>query len=356
MSDFRREENEEIIFESGCLQPDPTDDLLEELKSFTILISEKVTGILKPQGSLEKARDERPLSVTESNQSNSAIEVAKSKRSKQNVALQSIFKKMEENKQVKFNVEEMDGGKSEKSVKFDAILPSTSAQNQFQHSFNRFPPPPCPPPVQPDYPNSYLKPTTYNYPNNDMNPQFMDNQYNYPQNQYTNRQFPYSDWKPEELSMPKWWNPQQNRPNDRSFPSYIPSMMENVGEQHSVWGNFPPRMQNNFPSDHFEGPAMSVRQAMLKEVSTPADVMKSRQNVQQQPISGGYSLFNANSWSPNLAGQLQNPKNTQPAPPPLERSVLNGAQQQQSLFSGQQSMQSLAQLVEQQNQSTLTKK
>lgn len=76
-------------------------------------ILEKKGGILKPQGSLEKSREEREsyninsTSVLENTAANAAIctaskaEATKLKRSKQNVALQSIYKKMEENKQVR---------------------------------------------------------------------------------------------------------------------------------------------------------------------------------------------------------------------------------------------------------------
>lgn len=59
---------------------------------------------MKPQGSLEKSREEREvkkntdINTTECVPKNS--ESIRSKRAKQNVVLQSIFKKMEENKQV----------------------------------------------------------------------------------------------------------------------------------------------------------------------------------------------------------------------------------------------------------------
>lgn len=74
-----------------------------------ILGAEKKAGILKPQGSLEKSREERELmsnssnpadavpSVTVVTATNNKSETMKNKRGKQNVALQSIFKKMEEN-------------------------------------------------------------------------------------------------------------------------------------------------------------------------------------------------------------------------------------------------------------------
>lgn len=75
------------------------------------------SGILKPQGSLEKAKEEREMfanfdrirnrelndtSATEGfSNLNRNYDVAKFKRAKQNVALQSIYKKIEENKQVR---------------------------------------------------------------------------------------------------------------------------------------------------------------------------------------------------------------------------------------------------------------
>lgn len=71
--------------------------------------SEKKAGILKPQGSLEKSREERELSFSNADaptdilnisSTNNKVDKNKNKRGQQNVALQSIFKKMEENKQV----------------------------------------------------------------------------------------------------------------------------------------------------------------------------------------------------------------------------------------------------------------
>lgn len=64
---------------------------------------EKRGGILKPQGSLEKNREERELLINNPDvaaNSNLSKDNTKLKRVRQNVALQSIFKKMEENKQV----------------------------------------------------------------------------------------------------------------------------------------------------------------------------------------------------------------------------------------------------------------
>lgn len=111
---FRKEDvsDGKIVFEPGCFQPDPTDKLLEEMKSIELTDKskklkgpERRNGILKPQGSLEKAREEREFVLnanTEQNNMNNfnSNDLSKLKRVKQNVALQSIFKKMEENKQV----------------------------------------------------------------------------------------------------------------------------------------------------------------------------------------------------------------------------------------------------------------
>lgn len=73
-----------------------------------LVAGEKRTGILKPQGSLERSREEREqiqnvetLDLS-TNGVVSKTDPTKMKRVKQNVALQSIFKKIEENKQVNF--------------------------------------------------------------------------------------------------------------------------------------------------------------------------------------------------------------------------------------------------------------
>ncbi|KAH1005913.1 hypothetical protein HUJ04_006814 [Dendroctonus ponderosae] len=144
-----------LNFEPVLSQPDPTNELLMEMKSFTFqepnsnknvkTLVEKKSGILKPQGSLEKSREEREgkkntETTTESLQKNS--ESIKTKRAKQNVVLQSIFKKLEENKQVKFNVE--DPHHLEKTTKFDQepsltkpqqpqSVPSQQLNNQFSN-------------------------------------------------------------------------------------------------------------------------------------------------------------------------------------------------------------------------------
>lgn len=58
---------------------------------------------MKPQGSLEKSREERQVKLQEENTNVPKLDNAKMKRVTQNVALQSIYKKLEENKQVRCN-------------------------------------------------------------------------------------------------------------------------------------------------------------------------------------------------------------------------------------------------------------
>lgn len=161
-----RTENKGIItFEPSLSQPDPTKDLLEEMKSFTIqdvieentkTAPERKAGILKPQGSLEKAREEREVKKSSSVESKVMItdgfqknpDSSKNKRSKQNVALQSIIKRIEENKQVKFSVEDPSPDK-EKSVKFEqqqSPVPSKLPQPPSLPLITSIPPPQVPPP------------------------------------------------------------------------------------------------------------------------------------------------------------------------------------------------------------------
>ncbi|XP_050293597.1 nonsense-mediated mRNA decay factor SMG7-like isoform X2 [Anthonomus grandis grandis] len=145
----KTENKGEIVFEPVLSQPDPTNNLLEEMKSLSINDAvgslEKKVGILKPQGSLEKAREEREVkknteTSTETLQKSS--ESIRSKRAKQNVVLQSIFKKIEENKQVKFNVEETHD--KEKAVKFDqaSAAPKLATQQQQSSASSKQPQPP----------------------------------------------------------------------------------------------------------------------------------------------------------------------------------------------------------------------
>nr|XP_022900035.1 protein SMG7-like [Onthophagus taurus] len=138
-------------FKPGCIQPDPTDQLLELMKSVNVLEvqevkkvkGEKRTGILKPQGSLERSREEREQQQSElQNQaaSKNRVDNAKLKRVKQNVALQSIFKKIEENKQVKFSEETtIDKEMKEKEVeKPKHINKNLGVQNQHNNATNQY--------------------------------------------------------------------------------------------------------------------------------------------------------------------------------------------------------------------------
>ncbi|KAF5306739.1 hypothetical protein FQA39_LY01497 [Lamprigera yunnana] len=138
-------ENQDTVFEPGCVQPDPTIKLLEEMKSFNVIetlqsekikVPEKRGGILKPQGSLEKSRKEQEAALKDSTSKISSnigvnlvtkAESAKLKRVSQNVALQSIFKKMEENKQVKFDMGSIE---KEKPIKLETkVTPPKPLQN-----------------------------------------------------------------------------------------------------------------------------------------------------------------------------------------------------------------------------------
>ncbi|XP_023015332.2 nonsense-mediated mRNA decay factor SMG7 [Leptinotarsa decemlineata] len=251
---LKNETNGEVSFEPVCIQPDPTNALLEEMKSFSLKEPsdadhrkslEKKAGILKPQGSLEKSREERELlsstskdltvsSILSIGSLNIKAESMKMKRGKQNVALQSIFKKMEENKQVKFTVDEPE---KEKSVKFES---SQSQQKQTQQqpqqqlnqslrtqSFNQNHPAfPVPPPSQPDYlaalrnvPNMQMdSPSSYQYPNKESGLSGMGLQIIPPyQNMSTKPLGINLSQKPPPLG----YQPQQPQPQQQT--GYIPS-------------------------------------------------------------------------------------------------------------------------------------
>lgn len=475
---MKSESNGELIFEPGCIQPDPTNDLLEEMKSFSVTensettkqkSAEKKAGILKPQGSLEKSREERELMSNSSNPvdtvasvrvvatTNNKSETMKNKRGKQNVALQSIFKKMEENnKQVKFSVDEPD---PDKPVKFDSAPPQQKQQQNTQNqqfnlplrtqSFNQNHPAfPITPPAQPDYltslrnvPNIQLdKGTNYQFPKNDKLPQNIPTlgmqimppyqniphapnnmnithnmppkppsgyqQSPMPQNSFSNPQIstPYQNisfpsshpftaaWKREEmppLPSPSWWQntsqpppPSQNYRQDSypmNFPAYsnnVPSYLQQSNpmmQKHefnkptsnqgsgdifgSPWGNYSGGYLNESGESN-SNHGMSMRQAMLKEANFPGGPVgppssavgrlpnppQENKFLQNATTTPGYSLFNTNSWTPNLAGQLRNSKQTDNSTNHLP---------QQSLFSGH-GPKSLAQLLEHQ-QSQLNK-
>ncbi|KAJ8921440.1 hypothetical protein NQ315_003058 [Exocentrus adspersus] len=464
---MKNEVNGETVFEPGSTQPDPTNDLLEEMKSFSVSENsdavkqkniEKKAGILKPQGSLEKSREERELLSNSSSsvdatanisfpaQNNNKLEVQKSKRGKQNVALQSIFKKMEENKQVKFSVDEPEPQKPFDSPPSQQN-PQQNNQNQNQfnislrtQSFNQNHPAfPLTPSTQPDYltslrnvPNIQLdKETNYQFPKNDnvpmqimppypphpqnMNhnmPQNPSTGYQQPQNSYGNPQMstpyqnmafpsshPFNTWKREEMPpmpSPSWWQnsgqpppppPNQNYRQDgypMNFPPYtnnmnMPSYLQQSNQMmqkheykpansqgsgdvfNSPWNNYSGGYLNEgagLSRENSSNHGMSMRQAMLKEANFPEAVgppgsgMGRMSNpppenkfMQAPNTTPGYSLFNTNSWTPNLAGQLRN--NLKQTENPTSHLP------QQSLFSGH-GPKSLAQLLEHQ-QSQLTK-
>ncbi|CAG9815698.1 unnamed protein product [Phaedon cochleariae] len=181
----KSEKDGEINFEPVCIQPDPTNDLLEEMKSFSIVKNsennekkgmERKTGILKPQGSLEKSREERELlssstsvdltstvsNMFNSNPINNRID-PKTKKGKQNIALQSIFRKMEENnKQVKFIVDEPPD--KDRPAKFDpppALPPPLQPQ---PHPFAQPPPLRPPPTFNPSFATSNPPPSSTSQP------------------------------------------------------------------------------------------------------------------------------------------------------------------------------------------------
>ncbi|KAJ3639053.1 hypothetical protein Zmor_008710 [Zophobas morio] len=431
-------DDEKISFEPGCIQPDPTNDLLEEMKSFHITDvsptsskkgSEKRGGILKPQGSLEKSREERELlssgeptamsdlSNSSSSSNNSKKETSKAKRSKQNIALQSIFKKLEENKQVKFNVEEIKD--KDKLVTFDPKPISSPSTSQFNpplrtQSFNQNHPAfPIPPPTQPDFLNTLRNvtkpPPPINQPTNFVFPPKTDvpppntkpvpppmvpyppssqslfnsttsNKPNFGGGsvqmqpsafnptvhqrvlpQYQNVQFnsnPYSVKMEESVpnSSPWWPNNLQNYQRNDSFQMSYPfggnvNYMQDYKQSNQAGGDMFNSPWNNFGRSFLEGGmnfegghGMSMRQTMLKESNNMGAVSGRGINatdntfMQNPTTSPGYSLFNTNTWTPNLVGQLRNTKPQENQPTHLP---------QHSLFTGQ-GPQSLAQLLEQQ--------
>jgi hypothetical protein len=438
----RTEEDGKINFEPGCIQPDPTNDLLEEMKSFHISDisatsnkkgTERRGGILKPQGSLEKSREERELlssgepslmsdlSNSSSSSNNSKKEVSKVKRSKQNIAIQSIFKKLEENKQVKFNVEEINKDK-EKLVTFEAKPIASPSTSQFNpplrtQSFNQNHPAfPIPPPTQQDYLNTLRnvtkpplnQPTNFVFPKTDVPPpngktvpppmvpypthqnsqslfNNSNNKSNYgnnvqmPQNtfnpavhqrvlpQYQNVQFPapnpYNVKLDDSGPLPNspWW-PNSNSQNyqrpdsfpmNYSFGNNMQYMQQdyNKPQNNQAGGDMFNSPWNNFGRSNFleanmnyenSGHAMSMRQTMLKEsnnIGPPGRALNSHDSfMQNSTTSPGYSLFNTNTWTPNLVGQLRTTKS--------QDSQISHLPQH-SLFTGQ-GPQSLAQLLEQQ--------
>ncbi|XP_056644839.1 nonsense-mediated mRNA decay factor SMG7-like [Diorhabda sublineata] len=315
---LKNEVDGETVFEPVCIQPDPTNDLLEEMKSFGVADGyyentagkslEKKAGILKPQGSLEKSREEREMlsnATAETPPGNFnpitlKADAAKNKRGKQNVALQSIFKKMEESsKQVKFIVDDTD---TDKTVKFDQIQskppppPPASTQNQpfnlpirtqnFNQTIQSFPMPP--PAAQPDYltalrnmPNMQMNDNNYQYQKKEpgippnmgvqiMPPPYQNSfqnnktvvpppplnqkplgyqqqqQNSFPTAPFQNVSFPpshpFNTWKREDvppMPNPNWWqNNQQSQQNNYRTDYQL---------------NYPPSFSNNASTNYIQG-------------------------------------------------------------------------------------------------------
>lgn len=398
-------DDDTIKFEPGCIQPDPTNKLLEEIKSFSIesgAKTEKKGGILKPQGSLEKHREEREMMSNlenDANENNIASpgnvkqESAKMKRAKQNVALQSIYKKMEENKQVKFRVED-----KEKLVKFDqkpapvTRVPAVAVTNTnptFGSSI-RTPPfnqnHPVFPPVssqQQDYLTSLRNMANNygmggNYPLQNMygggmqgggmpTPNWGSGQVQ-TKNNYTPMNMGSATYNHLQSSgfdgnaTANWWNgPGGNNmmppPGGAGFnnfntppPPFGGGMMggPKMGGTNQASGdsfNSPWNFSGNMGSGFEQSGNLTMRQQMLKEANNlPTNMGDKFTPNQQNAPSSGYSLFNTSSWNPSLTNHLRNPVGM---PHPPDNSF--GSLPQSSLFASQRP-QSLAQLLEQQSQ------
>ncbi|XP_044756996.1 protein SMG7-like [Coccinella septempunctata] len=398
-------ESDNIIrFEPGCIQPDPTNELLEEIKSFSIdnqtqnaTKMEKKGGILKPQGSLEKYREERELMTNLENNGSDKITVqmnvkqesAKMKRAKQNVALQSIYKKMEENKQVKFSVEEKD-----KLVKFEqkstpaSRSPSTitNTNNQFGSSIR----------TPPFNQNHSVFPPVSNHQQQDYLTSLRNMANNYGMGNNYPMQGMYGGGMRGNMTAPGWGGgqaPQKTNYSPMNMGTATYNHLQSSGFDGNAtanWWNGPaannmmtpggggfnnfsnpppfggpmmggPKMGNNNQAsgDSFNSPwnyggnmgqmgggfeqsgNLTMRQQMLKEANNMTSNMGDK-FVPNQHNSSGYSLFNTNSWNPSLTNHLRNPVG-------ISSENAFGSMQQSSLFANQRP-QSLAQLLEQQNQ------
>nr|CAH7728276.1 unnamed protein product [Callosobruchus chinensis] len=381
----RTQNNKEISFEPGLVQPDPTDTLLEEMKSLHIgnpessakTGVEKKSGILKPQGSLEKSREEKEIPIVSATDLNGAIgtnKIEKNRKGKQNIALQSIFKKMEEtNKQVKFSVDEHEKDRIHASIQEQVhqppppipihtqpfghrsssfSLPLTEPDINFLKPFNKetvysasenpilAPNVNVPPPVLPPY----NKPQQQMYQQNNPPKGAYDTVSMPLPYQNVSYNYPFNIWRQEEpqssLNVQQWWGNtrQQMPPNCRppqNFPGFQqtpvnrvagppPNVMPQItntqgsGDVFNMpWSYQNPHLRTYMGPEGTSTQNISVRQAMLKEgnlpmSSQPEDTMDrlnnlpaAEKNYVQNPINmPGYSLFNTNSWTPNLGGQL----------------------------------------------------
>lgn len=334
------EEGKLLHFEPACIQPDPTIQLLEEMKSFKVeetkKVHEKRVGILKPQGSLEKSREERVQvkGLEEDVASAQRMDSNKLKRITQNVALQSIYKKIEENKQVKFSAETTDKDKSPKLKRHPQVsmqpLPPymrgivENTQNKDFFSYPQQQQQSLPP--NPIFNNDMLKQKMQFPPPNMMNTM--------PPN-FSSEKMPTFNMPPsynKEERPNNWWPNQPNFPQNDFYRQQPPPPFPPPNHNHIDVFNLSPWSNNSYNASNSNN--LSMRQAMLNET-------KNNNIVNNAP---GYSLFNPTSWTPNLPGQLRTPNQQQP-PPPNPQS-----HHHQSLFSGGSGPQSLQQLLEQQNQ------
>ncbi|KAK9874536.1 hypothetical protein WA026_005376 [Henosepilachna vigintioctopunctata] len=145
-----------------------------------------------------------------------------------------------------------------------------------------------------------------------------------------------------------WWNSQGNNMmnpgagyggfNNSPFPGSMMGGAKMSGGNQASGDSFnsPWNYGSGMGAGYDQNVNMSMRQQMLKEANNvPA-------NIQNQHNTSGYSLFNANSWNLSLPSPMRNPIG-----PSSENAF--GSLQQSSLFANQRP-QSLAQLLEQQNQ------
>ncbi|KAI4460147.1 smg-7 suppressor with morphological effect on genitalia protein 7 [Holotrichia oblita] len=165
-----------LVFEPGCIQPDPTDQLLELMKSVN------VTEIIEPKKQKEedrylkttritrtiKGRTEQIQNVETLDLSTNGVvsktDPTKMKRVKQNVALQSIFKKIEENKQVKFSEETTDKEAEKAKLRQQQQVQVQQQTQQQIQQVQQQPPPPLKPPITatPILPQQQYRTQTFN--------------------------------------------------------------------------------------------------------------------------------------------------------------------------------------------------
>lgn len=404
-----------LVFEPGCIQPDPTDKLLEEMKSFKVSepfdvsklkASERKAGILKPQGSLEKSREERQVKLQEENTNVPKLDNAKMKRVTQNVALQSIYKKLEENKQVKFSPEATEKQPVKKPL-LPAPPPSQLVNQSFRMQFpnqnhnlppphnnekeffSYAPPPQIPMPPQSGGPTPHMENMHYQKPPMDMSNFMMNNMPNMAPNMAHNAMnkslfngppsasmnFPPMLDKPT-YNMPfnrdersnTWWPPP---PQTGPGPGSGPPAPSGPGPN---WQQPPPQQQ--YPKDYYlfnqnysqQGPPPQPQQGPSDMFSPWNNARGPNTNMsmnmppnQHHSMNMRQAMLNESSkhMMPNNAGP-SNQNNINNAPgyslfntsswaPALPQLRSNGDLQRQQSFFGAAPPQSLQQLLEQQS-------